>query len=250
MFDGSDKYIVVFLAAFVVTYLLTPGVRALAARFGVVDLPGERRPHKRPTARGGGLAVVAGIYAACAIGLAFPGGAQPGGYDFHWWLNFLPASLILLVVGLVDDVRGLGAWTKLAGQILAALWIALSGTQFGMVFGHAFPPFLDGLLVVVWIVAVINAYNLIDGLDGLASGLAVVSATGLCGVLILLHQAGAVLVLVALIGACLAFLRYNFHPATIFLGDTGSMSIGLILGVVSLQTTTKHPFFLAMTVRC
>ena len=110
------------------------------------------------------------------------------------------------------------------------------------------PPFLDGLLVVVWIVAVINAYNLIDGLDGLASGLAIISATGLCGILVLGNLPGVVLLLVALIGACLAFLRYNFHPATIFLGDTGSMSIGLILGVVSLQTFTKNTFFLSMTI--
>ena len=110
---------------------------------------------------------------------------RPGGFDLHWWLNFLPASLILLAVGLVDDIHGLGAWKKLAGQIVAALWIALSGTHFGSLLGYQLPPFLDGLLVVVWIVAVINAYNLIDGLDGLASGLAIISATGLCGILVL-----------------------------------------------------------------
>ena len=103
-------------------------------------------------------------------------------------------------------------------------------------------------MVVVWIVAVINAYNLIDGLDGLASGLAIISATGLCGILFLGNLPGVVLPLVALMGACLAFLRYNFHPATIFLGDTGSMFIGLILGVVSLQTFTKDTFFLSMAI--
>jgi UDP-N-acetylmuramyl pentapeptide phosphotransferase/UDP-N-acetylglucosamine-1-phosphate transferase len=248
MFDGFDKYMAVFLTGFVVTYLLTPTVRSLAGRFGVVDLPNERRPHKRPTARGGGLAVVLGIYAACLMGLSFPGPTRPGGLDLHWWLNFLPSSLILLVVGLVDDIRGLGAWKKLAGQIVAALWIALSGTHFGTLLGYELPPFLDGLLVVAWIVAVINAYNLIDGLDGLASGLAIISATGLCGILVLGNLPGVVVILVALIGACLAFLRYNFHPATIFLGDTGSMSIGLVLGVVSLQTFTKNTFFLSMTI--
>jgi UDP-N-acetylmuramyl pentapeptide phosphotransferase/UDP-N-acetylglucosamine-1-phosphate transferase len=248
MFAPFDKYISVFLVGFVVTYLLTPVVRSLAVRFGVVDLPNERRPHKRPTARGGGLAVVLGIYAACVMGLLFPGETRPGGFDLHWWLNFLPASLFLLVVGLVDDTRGLGAWKKLAGQIAAALWIALSGTHFGSLMGYKLPPFLDGLLVVVWIVAVINAYNLIDGLDGLASGLAIISATGLCGILVLGSLPGVILLLVALMGACLAFLRYNFHPATIFLGDTGSMSIGLILGVVSLQTFTKNTFFLSMTI--
>jgi UDP-N-acetylmuramyl pentapeptide phosphotransferase/UDP-N-acetylglucosamine-1-phosphate transferase len=248
MFSNWHKYITVFLVAFVVSYLLTPVVRSLAVRFGVVDLPNERRPHKRPTARGGGLAVVLGIYAACAVGLAFPAGMRPGGFDLHWWLNFLPASLILLAVGLVDDIHGLGAWKKLAGQVAAAVWIAASGTHFGSLLGYDLPPFLDGLLVVGWIVAVINAYNLIDGLDGLASGLALISATGLCGILVLGNLPGVMLPLVALIGACLAFLRYNFHPATIFLGDTGSMSIGLLLGVVSLQTFTKNTFFLSMTI--
>jgi UDP-N-acetylmuramyl pentapeptide phosphotransferase/UDP-N-acetylglucosamine-1-phosphate transferase len=248
MFGGFDKYIAVFLTGFVVTFLLTPAVRSLAVRFGVVDLPNERRPHKRPTARGGGLAVVLGIYAACVVGLLFHGDAWPGGFDLHWWLTFLPSSLTLLAVGMVDDIFGLGAWKKLAGQTLAALWIALSGTHFGSLFGHTLPPFLDGLLVVFWIVGVINAYNLIDGLDGLASGLAVISATGLCGILILGNLPGVFLPLIALIGACLAFLRYNFQPATIFLGDTGSMSIGLVLGVISLQTFTKNTFFLSMTI--
>ena len=248
MFGDFDKYILVFLTGLVVTYLLTPLVRAAACRFGVMDLPDERRPHKQPTARGGGLALVLGVQAACLVGLAFPAGTRPGSFDLHWWLSFVPASLILLAVGLVDDIRGLGAWKKLAGQAVAALLICLSGPHFGKLFGHELPPFLDAIMVVVWIVAVINAYNLIDGLDGLASGLAIISATGLCGILVLGNLPGVVLVLVALIGACLAFLRYNFHPATIFLGDTGSMFIGLVLGVVSLQTFTKNTFFLSMTI--
>jgi UDP-GlcNAc:undecaprenyl-phosphate GlcNAc-1-phosphate transferase len=248
MFNGFHKYISVFLTGFVVTYLLTPVVRSMAIRIGAVDLPNERRPHKRPTPRGGGLAVVIGIYAACLMAMSFPSDARPGGIDLHWWVMFLPSSLILLVFGLVDDIRGLAAWKKLAGQVVAALWVALSGTQFGSLFGRQMPPLLDGFLVVVWIVAVINAYNLIDGLDGLASGLAVISATGLCGILILGNLPGVILVLIALIGACLAFLRYNFHPATIFLGDTGSMSIGFVLGVVSLQTFTKNTFFISMAI--
>jgi UDP-GlcNAc:undecaprenyl-phosphate GlcNAc-1-phosphate transferase len=248
MFGDFDKYIAVFLTALAVTYLLTPLVRKMACRFGVVDLPNERRPHKHPTARGGGLAVVLGVYAACFVALVFPGATWPGDIDLRWWLSFIPSSLILLVVGLVDDIRGLGAWKKLAGQCAAALLISLSGTHFGKFFGYNLPPFFDGLLVVFWIVAVINAYNLIDGLDGLASGLAIISATGLCGILLLGHVPGVILVLVALMGACLAFLRYNFHPATIFLGDTGSMFIGFVLGVVSLQTFTKNTFFLSMTI--
>src|SRR5580658_10446112 len=103
VFGDFDKYILVFLTGLSVTYLLTPFVRKLAIRFGVVDLPNERRLHQRPTARGGGLAVVLGTYAACLMGLTFPEDPRPGGFDVHWWLIFLPASLILLIVGLVDD---------------------------------------------------------------------------------------------------------------------------------------------------
>jgi len=248
MFGDFDKYIAAFLTALVVTYLLTPLIRELAARFGIMDQPGERRPHKHPTARGGGLAVVLGVNAACLLALAFPAMARPGGFDLHWWFGFAPASLVLLVVGVTDDIRGLRPRTKLVGQIIAAVLICLSGTRFGKLFGIELPPLLDGALVVLWIVAVINAFNLIDGLDGLASGLAIISATGLGGILVLAHQSGAVLVLVALIGACLAFLRYNFHPATIFLGDTGSMFIGLVLGTVALQTFTKNTFFLSLAI--
>jgi UDP-N-acetylmuramyl pentapeptide phosphotransferase/UDP-N-acetylglucosamine-1-phosphate transferase len=163
-------------------------------------------------------------------------------------MMFAPSSLILLVTGLFDDIRGLSAWKKLAGQIVAASWVAFSGTQFGEFLGYHLPPLLDNILAILWVLGVINAYNLIDGLDGLASGLALISATGLCGILLFEHHSGFVLPLLALMGGCLAFLRYNFHPATIFLGDTGSMCIGFTLGVVSLQTFTKNTFFLAMTV--
>jgi UDP-GlcNAc:undecaprenyl-phosphate/decaprenyl-phosphate GlcNAc-1-phosphate transferase len=248
MFDTIEKYITVLLTGFVVTYLATPLVRTLALRVGAVDLPDARRPHKRPTPRGGGLAVVIGLYAACLVALLLSGNARPGGLDFTWWMMFLPSSLFLVVVGVVDDVRGLKPGVKLAGQIIPAVGITLSGTRFGNLFGHQMPPVLDGCLAVIWIVGVINAYNLIDGLDGLASGLAIISATGLCGILILGNSPGVLFVLIALIGACLAFLRYNFHPATIFLGDTGSMSIGFVLGVVSLQTFTKNTFFLSMAI--
>jgi len=115
MLGTFDKYLAVLLTALIVTYFLTPVVRSLATRFGVVDLPNERRPHKLPTARGGGLAVIIGFHAACLAGLAFSGDNHPGGFTLQWWLNFAPASLILLIVGLIDDVRGLAARKKLLG---------------------------------------------------------------------------------------------------------------------------------------
>jgi UDP-N-acetylmuramyl pentapeptide phosphotransferase/UDP-N-acetylglucosamine-1-phosphate transferase len=248
MFGDFDKYIMVFLTGLLVSYLLTPVVKAMAFRFGVVDLPNERRPHKRPTARGGGVALFVAVQFACLLAVTFPWPKLAGEFDFAWWWRFAFASLILFAVGIIDDVRGMKPWIKLAGQTLAALVVALSGTKFGLFLGYNLPPLIDHLLVVIWLVAIINAFNLIDGLDGLASGLAVISAIGLCGILAMQHKAGDVLVLVGFIGACLGFLRYNFHPASIFLGDTGSMFIGFTLGVVSLQTLNKNSFIISFTI--
>ena len=248
MFGFLDKYLAVFLTGLVVSYLLTPVVRRLAFRFGVVDLPNERRPHKRPTARGGGLAVVLAVHAACLMAVALPWPRLAGALDIHWYQNFAIASLVLLVVGIVDDVRGLNPVTKLGGQVLAAVLISMTGTHFGKLFGYQVPWLLDYLLVVFWIVGVINAFNLIDGLDGLAAGLAIISAIGLGGFFLLKGMPGDVLVLLGLIGACLGFLRYNFHPASVFLGDTGSMFLGFTLGVISLQTFTKSTFIFALSI--
>lgn len=240
--------LIAFLTGLAVTYFLTPKVRDLAFRLGAVDLPNERRPHKRPTPRGGGLAVVLGVHAACLAALALSRFRSVGGLDFADWATFALASLVLVVTGILDDLRGLRPLVKLGGQVLASLLVWVSGARFGQMFGYPLPPSLDCLLVVVWLVAVINAFNLIDGLDGLASGLAIISAVGLCGIFALGQFTGDVLVLVALIGACLGFLRYNFHPASIFLGDTGSMFLGFTLGVVSLRTLTKSTFILSLAI--
>lgn len=245
MFDDLDKYIAVFLTGLLVTYLITPAVRKLAVRHGVVDKPDERRPHKHPTARGGGIAVVLGVFAASALALV----CNWSSVTASWWQHYFAASILLAVVGVIDDIRGMRAIVKLAGQTLAALLMAMSeDIRFGSFLGFDLPPILDYAVVVFYIVAVINAFNLIDGLDGLASGLAIISATGLCGVFLIGHAHGSVLVLLALIGACLGFLRYNFHPATIFLGDTGSMFLGFTLGVISLQTFNKNTFLLSLTI--
>jgi len=248
MFGELDKYVLVFLTGLFVTYLLTPVVRGLAHKYGVVDKPDERRPHKRITARGGGVAVVIGVHAACLVAILFPWAQSNGALDFGWWQKYALASLVLLIVGVIDDVRGMKPFIKLGGQIAAALVMWLSGTHFGTFLGHDLPPVVDCAMVVIWLVAIINAFNLIDGLDGLASGLASISAVGLTGILLMQNVSGEVLLLAGFIGACLGFLRYNFHPASIFLGDTGSMFLGFTLGVVSLQTFTKNTFLISMTI--
>ena len=248
MFGELDQYIAVFLVGLLVTYLLTPMVRAGAIRFGVVDVPDARRPHKRPTARGGGVAVVLGVHISCLAAIAYPWPHLAGAVDWPWWQRYALASLVLLVVGVVDDIRGMKPLIKLGGQVAAALIMWFSGTRFGQLLGHDIPVPLDCALVVIWLVAIINAFNLIDGLDGLASGLAIISAVGLCGIMVMQQAPGEVLFLFGFIGACLGFLRYNFNPASVFLGDTGSMFLGFTLGVVSLQTFNKNTFMISMAI--
>lgn len=248
MFGDFDKYLLVFLTGLVVTYLLTPAVRALACKFGVVDQPSARRAHKHVTARGGGVAVVLGVHAACLMIVLFPWPELAGRVNLVWWQHFALASSVLFVVGIIDDIRGMKPLIKLGGQAVAGLMMALSGTRFGQLLGYDLPVPVDCALVVLWLVAIINAFNLIDGLDGLASGLAIVSALGLAGILAVQQMPGMVLVLLGFIGACLGFLRYNFHPATIFLGDTGSMFLGFTLGIVSLQTFNKDTFLISLTI--
>jgi UDP-N-acetylmuramyl pentapeptide phosphotransferase/UDP-N-acetylglucosamine-1-phosphate transferase len=192
--------------------------------------------------------VVLAVHAACLTTILFPWPPLAGGLDFQWWERYALASLVLLIVGIIDDIRGMKPLVKLGGQVVAALIMWFSGTKFGQLLGHDLPVALDGVLVVVWLVAIINAFNLIDGLDGLASGLAIISAVGLCGIMVIQQVPGEVLVLLGFVGACLGFLRYNFNPASIFLGDTGSMFIGFTLGVISLQTFNKDTFLISMAI--
>src|SRR5580692_10770661 len=136
MFGDFDKYILVFLTGLLVSYLLTPAVRALANRFGVVDLPNVRRSHQRPTARGGGVALFIAVQVACLLAFSLPWPRLPGGLDFVWWQHFALASLILFIVGIIDDVRGMKPVIKLGGQTLAALLMVLTGTKFGAFLGY------------------------------------------------------------------------------------------------------------------
>jgi UDP-GlcNAc:undecaprenyl-phosphate GlcNAc-1-phosphate transferase len=246
MFGDLDKYLAVFLTGFCVTYLLTPLARSVARRWGIVDIPDERRPHQQPTPRGGGIAVVIGAHAACLVALALPWARYARSLDLVWWEHFAGASLVLLIVGVVDDIRGVRPWLKLIGQAAAATLIFASGTRISSVAGVELPGAVSYALTLLWLIAIINAFNLIDGLDGLACGLAIISALGLCGMFVLMRTPGDALVLLGLMGACLAFLRFNFHPASVFLGDTGSMFLGFMLGTISLQTLSQSTFILAM----
>jgi UDP-GlcNAc:undecaprenyl-phosphate GlcNAc-1-phosphate transferase len=242
---GDVEYLVLAASAAALSLLLTPVVRAAARRIGAVDDPGPRRVHVRPTPRLGGLAVLVAVLGALALN-RYAGGsaasvlAAPGR---------APALLVagfatILVTGVVDDLVGLPVAPKLVLQVLAAT-LAVAG-------GYALAGFtnpltghwldlgrLGGVLTVAWIVAITNAINLIDGLDGLATGMGVIASTALCLVCLAEGRHDAAGVWAALGGGLAGFLAYNFPPASIFLGDTGSLLIGYAMAVLALESLAK-----------
>jgi UDP-GlcNAc:undecaprenyl-phosphate GlcNAc-1-phosphate transferase len=227
------------VAAFGVAAVSTPWVARFALAVGAVDRPNERKISQRDNMPLlGGLAVAAGFATALTLALAF---GPSSGIDPTRVRGLALGAFIILVVGFVDDRFGLGARAKLAGQLLAAA-VAI---QHGFMLFYLTNPFTLELLEVpesvmwiataFWIVAITNAVNLLDGLDGLASGVVVIIATTLS---VIAWQAGHPLGLwvgVALVGGLLGFLPHNFSPARIFLGDTGSLFCGFILSLMALE---------------
>jgi UDP-GlcNAc:undecaprenyl-phosphate GlcNAc-1-phosphate transferase len=242
------KYLFILLVGLLVTYVLTPVVIRFAGLIGMVDKPDERRIHQGIIPRGGGLAVFAGFHLACAAIYFLPWIPFEITLTPEWWLSFLPASLFLMIVGVADDCWGLKPRVKLGCQVLAALALYANGIHLGLLFYHPLPWAIDCILTVFWCVGFMNAFNLIDGLDGLATGLGIIAASAVAGSLVIRHLPGNTLVLLGLIGACLGFLRYNFHPARVFLGDTGSMFIGFTLATISLCTGSKGTIIASMAI--
>jgi UDP-N-acetylmuramyl pentapeptide phosphotransferase/UDP-N-acetylglucosamine-1-phosphate transferase len=233
------KYPAVFLAALGLTYALTPLCGKLAVALGLVDRPGGRRQHPGQVPRGGGLAVFLGFHVGCAVVFLLPWRAFGGQLDARWWWAFLFLSGLLMCFGLVDDRWEVRPWTKLLGQTVVALLAFGLDMRVGRLVGVAPPAWVDGLFTVLWFLAIVNAFNLIDGLDGLAAGLACIAAAGMCGALLIRHQPADAMVLLALLGCSLAFLRYNYHPASIFLGDAGSTFLGFALAAVAVSSGVK-----------
>lgn len=223
------------LATLLLALVLTPMARELAVRFDVHDSPNHRKIHKRSTPKFGGLSVFA-AFALGGMGLAWFGGETP-----HLW-GLLAASGCVVLVGLLDDVVNLNCYHKLLGQVLAAVVAVYFGFRVDSLYWAADASVALGLwawpLSVLWIVGLTNALNLLDGLDGLAAGFAVIAAAFiLLGAGLLLNYEMVVLTLI-LIAAITGFLKYNLNPARIFLGDTGSLFLGFVLACLSLQAFT------------
>lgn len=218
------------MLAFGLSLYGVPLARRAALKYGIVDSPDGRLKHQRePVPYLGGLA----IYLAFLISLAFT-------FEFRQdVLGIVLAGTLVMMLGLVDDFGVLSPGTKLAGQLLAVFVLIKSGIRIEIA---ALPDWLAIALTVVWMVGIINAFNLLDIMDGLSAGVGVISATFLCAIALLNGDQTIAFLLAALIGSLLGFLRYNWHPATIYMGDAGAMFIGLMLGASCMigQYTGSH----------
>jgi len=244
---GGVKYICVFLGALVLALILTPICREFVRKLGMIDQPDPRRIHQTPIPRGGGLAVFFAFQAVLWITVFLTESPISPAFSYTFQTAFLVGSSVLLLIGFIDDKWGMRAIIKLLGQILVASFLFIMGVRIGGILVE-FPLWLDYIVTVLWIVGAINAFNLIDGLDGLASGLAMIASAGIAGSLFFAGQSASAIPYLALSGACLGFLRYNFHPATIFLGDTGSMFLGLCMAVLPLESGSRMELLPAIVV--
>ena len=241
--------VTLLLIAGICSLVLTPLARTLMTRLGAVDQPDERRVNRVPIPRGGGLAVIVSFFLTLGVAY-FVWPTELAASPFYPLLPwFSGAAVILLVTGFADDLRGLPALVKLVAQIVAAILLCYGGARFLLpaawgAWVHS--PWVYVPLTLVWYVGVINAFNLIDGLDGLSSGLAIIATAGLAGVLFVVSPGSMPVVCFIVIGALLGFLRYNYHPATVFMGDTGSLFLGLLLATIALATRREDAFVLTM----
>lgn len=257
----AREYLLVCLTAAAVTFLLTGLVRMFAIRTGAVAYPRQRDVHVMPIPRMGGVAIFGGVLAGMFLAGNLP--ALSRSFDYSWdALAVTLAGGLIVLVGALDDRFELDSLTKLAGQVTAAGILVMMGVQWFM-FWVPWGGLQDHigqlvvlnsnqgqLLTVVLTVAMINAMNFVDGLDGLASGIGTIAASAMCVFCLgLLEDRGGdvtayapALIAATIAGACLGFLPYNFQPAKIFMGDSGSMLIGLMLATSTTSASGKMDY--------
>ena len=244
-------YIPTLLIAFFVTIIATPIIKKYAENIGAVDQPNERKIHTTAIPRLGGVAIYIGFALALIFAVIM---AKYLGRGMEWkhLLGIALGGSIILILGVFDDIKGLKPAVKFFWQVIAASVVVYFGVSIGFVsnpFNGLFPLGLLGIpLTLLWIVGMTNSINLIDGLDGLAAGVTAISAGTLFIVALRTHQISAAIIMLALCGSALGFLRYNFFPARIFLGDSGSYFLGFILAAASIIGVFKTTLVVALII--
>lgn len=237
------EYFVPFLIALIVAYVLTPGVKKLAIKVGAVDKPNARKVHTHVIPRLGGLAIYIGFMAAMLFCLPVR----------HELLGLLVGCTAIVALGIWDDICNIPAKVKLMGQIIAACIPIAFGIQIEWLtnpFGTliVLPEFIAVPVTIFWIIGFTNTVNLIDGLDGLAAGVSFIASISMFLLAYTMNQYLPAMIIVAMAGAALGFLQYNFNPAKIFMGDTGSMLLGYTMAVASVLGLVKTAATVALVV--
>ncbi len=223
-----------FLFALLVSYLATPFCRSLGHRFKILDIPNKRKVHSVPTPRTGGIAIYLGFVAAVVLN-----------FDYSLQLKgVLIASTFMMIVGLIDDFRGVSASIRLLVQILAVVILIQFDVSIKLFPPHPVLNLVEWGLTFVWILGITNAFNFFDGLNGLAAGIGAIACFAF---LLIANQSGQSylgFLAVSMAGACLGFARFNFPKASIFMGDTGSTFIGFFLASLGIMGEWSHGDFI------
>lgn len=237
--SGWITVVLTFWLAWGVTWHFIPAVRVFALRVGWADQPNSRRLNREPLPNAGGLAIYAGVIAALILATLLRPIVIEG--VLAEVLTILLGGSILVLVGFIDDqFGGLPPLFRLLTQILAALLLVANGIGIEATFGTPIDPLFSTLLTVLWVVGITNAINLMDGMDGLAGGVSFITAMSLLAVSAQFStRAAATLLLAALGGAALGFLRHNFHPSHIIMGDAGAYFFGYVLAATSILGNLK-----------
>ena len=219
-------HMIVFTIGLAVSCLLTPMVRRLCYRFGILDMPNPEKLHRVAMPRVGGLAIFAGFISAVIYILI------RGIFVTDQIYMIISAAMLMVILGLYDDIKGCSPAIKFSVQTVAAMILIWSGVRVGVL-----PVFLSIPVTIFWIVGITNAVNLQDGMDGLAAGMACLAGIVFSAIGMVQQNTLLIFMSVALSASCLGFLRYNFFPASIFMGDTGSMFIGFMLAAFGVIST-------------
>jgi UDP-GlcNAc:undecaprenyl-phosphate GlcNAc-1-phosphate transferase len=246
--------------SFAISWILTRLMRTVAVRIGFTDKPGGRKIHPNPKPLGGGVGIFWGFSIPVLVGLFYIGHFAPPGFLGHsalinaYWsgarqqsgvaLGMLGAAFCVHLLGLWDDRKALGPYVKLIVQLVVVMALVWGEDLRALTFlDHAMPmgKWVSMALTVIWIVAVTNAFNFLDNMDGLSAGVACVCTGAFLVTTLSIGQWFVAAALALLLGALLGFLWYNFPPATIFMGDGGSLTTGMILGILTVRTTYLPP---------
>jgi len=244
------KYALFFVSAAGISFLITPLIERLAHKYKILDMPSERKIHKSPVPLLGGISIFIGFNAAIFLGFLLHN-EYLANFVRTKWIPILIPEIIILFIGVYDDIKKVRAFQKFLFQVMAGSLVVIFG--FGI---HIIKnPFTGNIMdlggwsipvTILWVVGITNALNLIDGLDGLAAGISFIVCFAVFGIAYIYQNVDIALVSLTLAGSILGFLKYNFHPARIFLGDSGSLLLGFLLSVLSIEGAHKGAIIIAV----